>query len=143
MSLQACAQPVPEAAGASDSGVRGTNVINIPEAGDIPHQSLRRVVPQIAELRAQPQRVSLRAGEGFRVSDLKILAYDASGKLLGRLKQTDRDIQPRDVLAMPNADVVQGRKPGVGQLKLFAPLWAELGAGKPQPAVLIEVDVGE
>ena len=114
---------------------------NIPEPGDIQSQKFAQVIPQIAELRLDRASVTIKAGEGFRISDLRVLAYDSSGKLLGRLKQTDRGVQPRDVLSMASADIVQGIKPGVGYLELSAPAWPQFGGDRPKPTLRLEVVV--
>jgi hypothetical protein len=143
--FQACTAPAPNGSNTivvpAGDELKGSNVRNIPEPGDIPTQKFAQVIPQIAELRMDRASVAIKVGEGFRISDLRVLAYDSSGKLLGRLKQTDRGAQPRDVLSMTSADIVQGIKPGIGYLELSAPAWSQFGGDRPKPTLRLEVSV--
>jgi len=110
---------------------------------DIPADRLRDVSPQIAELKVTPDRFSLKLGDGLRIDTLKVLAYDRTGKFLGRLRQFTRDAQPKDVLAMRGAGIVQGSSPGVGFLELSAPTWDSVSLASPRPTVRVEITVSE
>jgi hypothetical protein len=108
---------------------------------DIPSSDLPRVLPLIAELRTDPARFTLKTGDGLKTGSLKVLAFDANGKFLGRLRQSDVDVQPRNVLAFRNADIVQAQEPGSGYLEMSAPNWSKYGAGRAKPTVRIEITV--
>ena len=110
---------------------------------DILAEDLPRVVPLIAELRTEPRRFTLKPGEGLKISNLKVLAFDVSGKFLGRLRQSDQDAQPPDALLFRNADVIQAKNPGAGHLELSAPNWSKFGGGGVRPTVRIEILVVE
>jgi len=108
---------------------------------DIDSDDFPRVIPLIAELRTEQTRFALKSGEGLKISNLKVLAFDANGKFLGRLRQSDRDAQPPSVLMFRNADIVQAKEPGSGYLEMSAPQWSKYGSGRVKPAVRIEISV--
>lgn len=112
-------------------------------ADEIQPDRLRETIPRIAELRTETPRITLKPGEGIRLGALKVFAYDASGQKLGRLTASDRDAQPRTVFAFRGPDIVQALAPGDGYIEIAAPLWKELGGGRPKPSVRIEVFVQE
>ena len=108
---------------------------------DIQTDDFPRVIPLIAELRTEQTRFALKSGEGLKISNLKVLAFDASGKFLGRLRQSDRDAQPRSVLVFRNADIVQATQPGAGYIEMSAPQWSKYGSGRVKPTVRVEITV--
>ena len=110
---------------------------------DIPTSRLREVVPRIAELRSPSTHFTLKLGDGIRVDAVPVLAYDANGTYLGRLRQFDRDAQPKSNLMMRGAGIVQATAPGTGTLELSAPMWQELGDGRARPSVRIQIVVTE
>lgn len=116
-----------------------------PTRDDISVDSLAELVPRIAQLRATPEAVSLKVGEGLNIDALKVLAYDQEGKLLGRLRQFDRGAQPKKVLTMRGAGIVQASAPGVGFLELSVPgsRWKRPGSGNQRPTVRVQISVSE
>lgn len=116
-----------------------------PTRDDIPVDRLGDVVPRIAQLKATPETFSLKVGEGVNVEALKVLAYDQEGKLLGRLRQFDRDAQPKTVLTMRGAGIAQASAPGVGFLELSVPSsqWKRSGSGHQRPTVRVQISVSE
>jgi len=110
---------------------------------DIPADRLSDVVPRIAELKVNPQSFALKVGEGVKIDALTVLAYDRDGKLLGRLRQFDRDAQPKHVLAMRGAGIAQASAPGTGFLELTVPMVDPSGRGTERPAVRVEISVSE
>ena len=110
---------------------------------DIPDDRLIDVAPQIAELRVTPDRVALRSGDGLKIDTLKVLAYDRNGKLLGRLRQFDRGAQPKEVLAMRGAGIVQSTPAGVGFVELSVPLFRGMSPDVQRPTARVEITVSE
>lgn len=112
---------------------------------DIPPQNEHNVLPLIAELRVAPETFTLKVGDGIVVDSLKVLAFDRDGKLLGRLRDFDRDAQPNEVLTMRGTGFAQASGAGDGFLELSAPksTWKSLVGNSQPPSVRVRVLVSK
>lgn len=91
---------------------------------------LRAVAPRIEALRVEPARVVLRVGETYDYeAELRVMAYDASGELLGRLMVYDHRVSGRAAYVW-NWQVIADR-PGETVLTVSVP--SRPGAGDEAP----------
>lgn len=106
--------------------------------GVIARSSFAEVVPRIAALRVEPAEIVLVPGQRFALDSLRVIAFDAEGRELGRLPVFDRWMEPG--AAALDMGEIAARRQGESLLILTPPLWDQYGRGR-SPSAQVPVHV--
>lgn len=137
LASSACASSSEE--GTTTQIVVGRTVQRGPEAPDvIPRSSFATVIPRIAALRVHPAEIVLVPGQRFALDSLRVTAFDAEGRELGRLPVFDRRMEPG--AAVLDMGWVAARRQGESLLILTPSLWEQYGRGR-SPSAQVPVHV--
>jgi len=83
-------------------------------AGDIwlDDEAITTLGAKIAGIRAEPDSVMVREGRGFLLRDVRVMAIDSAGQLLGRVSSGVRWTMPGNTVLQTRADTIYGALAG-------------------------------